>query len=71
MKASAIVKNEGIQNKLTIKAFDVFARNMQDKGLNGVDTGRIWPRTIWHSSGASHEGKQKIEERGIGVLTAF
>lgn len=29
--------NEGIQDELTVETFDIFARQMRDKGWNGVD----------------------------------
>ena len=32
-----IETNEGIQNEVTVEMFDLFARNMRDKGWNGVD----------------------------------
>ncbi|BAK98685.1 putative methyltransferase [Oscillibacter valericigenes Sjm18-20] len=38
MKARVIETNEGIQNEITVDAFDVFARNIRDKGWNGVDS---------------------------------
>lgn len=37
VKARAIETNEGIQGELTVKIFDRFARNMRDKGWNGVN----------------------------------
>lgn len=37
VKARVIETNEGIQNEITVKTFDLFARNMRDKGWNGVD----------------------------------
>lgn len=36
VKARVIETNEGIQNEITVKTFDLFARNMRDKGWNGV-----------------------------------
>lgn len=38
IKARVIETNEGIQNEVTVKTFDVFARTMRDKGWNGVDS---------------------------------
>ena len=37
VKIRAIETNEGIQNEVTVEAFDAFARSMRDKGWNGVD----------------------------------
>ncbi|TCL55247.1 methyltransferase family protein [Kineothrix alysoides] len=37
VKNRVIETNEGIQNEITVETFDVFARNMRDKGWNGVD----------------------------------
>lgn len=37
IKARVIETNEGIQNEITVEIFDLFARNMRDKGWNGVD----------------------------------
>lgn len=37
VKAREIETNEGIQNEITVEAFDLFARSMRDKGWNGVD----------------------------------
>ncbi len=37
VKARVIETNEGIQNEITVDAFDLFARSMRDKGWNGVD----------------------------------
>lgn len=37
VKARVIETNEGIQNEITVKTFNLFARNMRDKGWNGVD----------------------------------
>ena len=37
MKKRRVVEtNEGIQNPVTVQMFDLFARNMRDKGWNGV-----------------------------------
>lgn len=36
-KTRIIETNEGIQNEIAVETFDVFARNMRDKGWNGVD----------------------------------
>lgn len=36
VKARVIETNEGIQNEVTVEMFDAFARNMRDKGWNGV-----------------------------------
>lgn len=36
-KARVIETNSGIQDEVTTKVFDVFARGMRDKGWNGVD----------------------------------
>ncbi|HWQ73064.1 MAG TPA: methyltransferase domain-containing protein [Desulfitobacteriaceae bacterium] len=37
VKARVVETNEGIQNEITVEAFDLFARSMRDKGWNGVD----------------------------------
>ena len=37
IKIRVIETNEGIQNEVTVEAFDEFARSMRDKGWNGVD----------------------------------
>ena len=37
VKIRAIETNEGIQNEVTVEAFDAFARSMRDKGWNGVE----------------------------------
>lgn len=37
VKNRVIETNEGIQNEVTVESFDVFARNMRDRGWNGVD----------------------------------
>lgn len=37
IKTRVIETNEGIQNEITVEAFDLFARSMRDKGWNGVD----------------------------------
>lgn len=37
IKTRTIETNEGIQNEITVEAFDLFARSMRDKGWNGVD----------------------------------
>ncbi|WP_324824785.1 class I SAM-dependent methyltransferase [Sinanaerobacter sp. ZZT-01] len=37
VKTRVIETNEGIQNEVTVKTFDLFARSMRDKGWNGVD----------------------------------
>lgn len=37
MKYRVIETNQGIQDQLTVDTFDVFARNMRDKGYNGVE----------------------------------
>ena len=36
-KARVIETNSGLQDEVTTKVFDVFARGMRDKGWNGVD----------------------------------
>lgn len=38
IKSRVIETNEGIQNEITVEAFDLFARSMRDKGWNGVDS---------------------------------
>ncbi len=37
VKMRIIETDEGIQDELTVEAFDIFAREMRDKGWNGVD----------------------------------
>lgn len=37
VKTRIIETTEGIQNEITVETFNVFARNMRDKGYNGVD----------------------------------
>lgn len=37
VKTRVVETNEGIQNEVTVKTFDLFARSMRDKGWNGVD----------------------------------
>lgn len=37
VKTRIIETNEGIQNEITVETFDLFARRMRDKGLNGVN----------------------------------
>lgn len=37
LKARVIETNNGIQNEITVEAFNLFARSMRDKGWNGVD----------------------------------
>lgn len=38
IKSRVIETNEGIQNEITVEAFDLFARSMRDKGWNGVES---------------------------------
>lgn len=38
VKTRIVETNEGIQNEVTVKTFDLFARTMRDKGWNGVDS---------------------------------
>lgn len=38
VKTRVIETIEGIQNEITVETFDGFARNMRDKGWNGVDS---------------------------------
>lgn len=38
VKTRVIETNEGIQNEITVAAFDAFARNMRDRGWNEVDS---------------------------------
>ena len=37
LKERVIETNEGIQDEITVDIFNVFARNMRDKGYNGVE----------------------------------
>lgn len=38
VRSRVIETNEGIQNEVSVEMFDAFARNMRDKGWNGVDS---------------------------------